>query len=189
MVKKLKFKEHKEDEGLKLDLGTGKGASRPEGFIGVDINPWEGVEIVTDLRKVWPWKDNSVDEVNANYLINYLTASERIHFANELFRVLKPEAKAVIHVPNWCASRAYGDLSMSWPPISEMWFASLNKTWREAQNCVDVSGYTCDFDHTLGYGLHPMLLTRNQEYQQHAVSFWKEAAQDIIATLIRRQSG
>lgn len=187
MNKKLKFTEHVEPETLKLDLGTGKGASRPEGFIGVDINKWDGVEVIADLRKKWPWKSNSVDEVYANCLVNYLTAAERVHFVNELHRVLKPEAKAAILVPHWCSSRAYGDLGEQWPPVSEMWFATLNKSWREAQNSVDVSGYTCDFDHTLGYSLHPLIIPRNQEYQQNAVSFWKEAAQDIIATLICRK--
>jgi hypothetical protein len=184
---KLKFKEHKPEPNLvRLDLGSGKGASTPEGFIGVDINKWNGNQVV-DLRQRWPWKANSVDEVNCNYLVNYFTMAERVHFANELYRVLKPEARAVIFVPNWSASRAYGDAGVQWPPVSEMWFQTLGKAWREAQNCIDISGYICDFDHTLGYGLHPAIIPRNQEYQQHAVTFWKEAAQDIIATLICRK--
>ncbi len=188
MVKQnLKFKLHLEPELVRLDLGTGKGASRPEGFIGVDINKWDGVEVVTDLRQKWPWKTSSVDEVNANFIVNYFTAQERVHFANELYRVLKPDAKAVIYVPHWCSSRAYGDVGEQWPPVSEMWFATLNKGWRDAENRVDTTGYTCDFDHTLGYGLHPAIIPRNQEYQQHAVLFWKEAAQDIIATLTCRK--
>jgi SAM-dependent methyltransferase len=186
MNRKLKFTEHKEPKLVRLDLGTGKGASKPEGFIGVDINKWKGVDVVVDLRKRWPWKNNSVDEVNANYLVHYFTPAERVHFANELYRVLKPLGTALIHVPHWASARAYGDAGIQFPPVSEMWFAALNKGWRDAQNCIDVSGYTCDFDHTLGYGLHPLLVPRNQEYQQHAVTFWKEAAQDILATLTRR---
>lgn len=184
-MKKLKFKEAKGEETLRLDLGTGKGAKRPEGFVGVDVCPWDGVTVVHDLRNPWPWKTASVDEVNSEYLVHYFTARERVHFANELYRVLKPGAKAIIQVPHWCASKAYGDIRVQWPPVSEMWFAMLSKKWREAQNCVDSSGYTCDFDHTLGYGLHPVLLSRNYEYQQHAVIFWKEAAQDLCGTLIK----
>ena len=124
--------------------------------------------------------------MHSEYLVQYLTATERVHFANELYRVLKPGAKATILCPHWAASKAVGDLLVQWPPISEMWFLTLNLGWRDAQNRVDQSGYTCDFDHTLGYGLHPALATRNQEYQQHAVTFWKEAAQDIVATLTKR---
>jgi hypothetical protein len=183
----LKFTLHEPAKGLKLDLGTGKGASRPAGFIGVDLHEAEGVEVVTDLRAKWPWKANSVAEAQANYLVQYLTRSERVHFANELYRVLQPGGTAIIMVPHWASSRAYGDLLVEPPAISEMWFATLNKDWRNAQNSVDKSGYTCDFDHTLGYGLHPAIIPRNQEYQQHAVTFWKEAAQDIIATLTARK--
>jgi hypothetical protein len=146
VANKLKFTIHKpEPDLLRLDLGTGKGASRPEGFLGVDINKWAGVDTLADLRRKWPWANNSVDEVNANYLVHYFTPAERVHFANELYRVLKPEAKATIMVPHWSASRAYGDLLVQFPPVSEMWFATLNKDWREAQNCVGKSGYTCDF--------------------------------------------
>lgn len=186
MVAKLNFTVHEPAKGLKLDLGTGKGATKPAGFIGVDIQPGKDI-VVADLRKRWPWKTNSVTEVQANYLVQYLTATERVHFANELYRVLAPGAQAIIMVPHWAASRAYGDPLIQWPPVSEMWFMTLSRSWREAQNSVDVSGYTCDFDHTLGYGLHPAIMSRNQEYQQHAVTFWKEAAQDIISTLTARK--
>ena len=186
MVKKLKFRDHPPEKALlRLDLGTGKGAKRPDGFVGVDIHKWDGVKVV-DLRKRWPWKTSTVDEANADYLLQYLTADERVHFANELYRVLKPGGKCTIVVPHWCASRAYGDLLVAWPPVAEMWFAMLNKAWRDAQNCVDNWGYACDFDHTLGYGLHPQILTRNVEYQQNAITWWKEAAQDIYATLVKR---
>jgi len=185
-LKKLKFTEEKSESTLlRLDLGAGKGAATPEGFVGVDIVPWKGVR-VHDLRTRWPWKTNSVDEVNADYLVHYFTVKERVHFANELYRVLKVGAKAVLKTPHWAASKAYGDTRVQWPPVSEMWFAMLNKAWREGQNSVDTSGYTCDFDHTLGYGLHPLIISRNYEYQQHAVTFWKEAAQDLCATLIKR---
>lgn len=186
---KLRFTEQApEKKLLRLDLGTGKGANRPDGFVGVDIHRWKGVVRVADLRKPWPWKTSSVDEVNADYLVQYFTPKERVHFANELYRVLKPEARAVIKAPHWCSARAYGDTTAHWPPISEMWFVTLNKAWREAQNRVDTSGYTCDFDFTLGYGLHPAIISRNAEYQQNAVTFWKEAAQDICATLTPRKA-
>lgn len=183
---KLRFATKPLKEGLRLDLGTGKGGLRPEGFVGVDIIPFKGVQVVIDLRKKWPWVKECVDEVNADFLIHYFTGEQRIHFANELYRVLKPGGTALIKVPHWSASKAYGDVRVQWPPVSEMWFATLNKAWRESQNSVDTSGYTCDFDHTLGYGLHPAIVSRNFEYQQNAVSFYKEAAQDIIATVTKR---
>jgi SAM-dependent methyltransferase len=189
----LKFTAQKVETLVCLDLGTGKGRNKPEGFIGVDIighegNPpkkIDGVDLCHDLRTKWPWKANTVDEAQSNYLLQYFTPKERVHFANELYRVLKPGAKAVIYTPHWCASKAYLDVAVQWPPVSEGWFAVLNKAWREAQNSVDQSGYVCNFENTLGYGLHPHIVPRTQEYQHQALSFWKEAAQDLIVTLIK----
>jgi hypothetical protein len=182
---KLKFRElQPEATLLRLDLGCGKGLNSPDGFVKVDKRKAKGVKCV-DLRRRWPWKSNSVDEAQANYLLHCLTMPERVYFANELYRVMKPAAKATILVPHWSASRAFGCPDVMWPPVAEAWFPWLNKTWREAQNVDDEYGLNCNFDVGLGYGMHQELLSRNQEYQQHALQFWKEAAQDTIITLTK----
>lgn len=137
------------------------------------------------VKRKWPHKDGSIDYVHAVHLIQFLKPKERIHFVNELWRVLKPDGKAQIVVPHWCSSRAHGDLAFASPPVSESWFPHLNAEWRKA-NAPWGKSYKCDFDHTLGYSLHPAIVSRNQEYQQHAVTFWKETAQDIAATLVKR---
>ena len=36
---------------------------------------------------------------------------------------------------------------------------------------------------TWGYSLNQQIQARNQEYQQHALAFFKESAQDIIANV------
>ena len=185
VAKRLKFTEQTSAPTLKLDLGTGKGGNRPDGFVGVDLVKYKGVTTVTDLRKRWPWKANSVDEVQAYYLLQFLTPQERVHFVHELHRVLKAGGKANVVTPFWCSSKAYGDATACFPPISEAWYFRLNKAWREQQNYDDPDGYTCDFDHTLGYGMHQSIAVRNQEYQQHALTYWKEAAQDLCATLVK----
>lgn len=183
---KLKFDEIPEEKPLvKLDLGSGTGVNSPEGFIRVDKIKHVNVDIVADLTFKWPWKSNSVDEAQANYLIHCLTAGQRVHFVNELWRVLKPGAKCVILTPHWCSSRAYGDPQAQWPPVSEAWYPWTNKAWRAAQPMVDMTGMKCNFDHTAGYSLHPQLQSRNQEYQIQAISFWKEAAQDLVVTLTK----
>jgi predicted SAM-dependent methyltransferase len=137
------------------------------------------------VRKRWPWASNSVSEVNVVNLLQMLTPAERIHFANELYRVLKRGAKAQISAPHWCSARAYGDLTFQWPPVSETWPHHLNAEWRKA-NAPWGTKYKCDFDIGGGYGMHPQIVTRNQEYQQHAVAFFKEAAQDLIISLTKR---
>lgn len=183
---------------VKLDLGCGP--NKLAGFTGVDRLPFGGkVDVVHNLAELepWPWDDNSVDEARASHFVEHLDAAERIHFANELWRVLKPGAQALIVVPHWASCRAYGDLSHKWPPVSEFWFFYLNRTWREAnaphldarllrESAYNERGYTCDFDFGAGYTFNPNLSVRSDEYKQFALENYKEAAQDIIATLTKR---
>lgn len=137
------------------------------------------------VKRRLPWATASVDDVSAINLVQMLTAAERINFVNELHRVMKVGAKAQIIVPHWCSSRAFGDLAFPMPPVSEAWGYHLNAEWRKA-NAPWSKGYKCDFDYTFGYGMHQLIVSRNVEYQQHAVSFFKEAAQDFIATFTKR---
>lgn len=170
---------------LKLDFGCGPHPR--EGFEGVDVRPFDGkVAHVVDLRKPWPWADGSVAEAHASHFVEHLNAAERIHFCNELYRVLVPGGTCQIIVPHWASCRAYGDLTHQWPPVSEFWFYYLSAAWRAA-NAPHNDAYTCNFEATWGYSLHGSLTSRNVEYQQHALAFWKEAAQDIIATLTKRE--
>lgn len=174
---------------LKLDLGCGK--NKRADFHGVDSIAFDGVDTVTDLTKAWPWADGSVSEVHCSHFVEHLERLERIHFVNELYRVLVPGGTAQIITPHWCSNRAYGDMTHCWPPVSEMWFYYLSKDWRAGNAPHDdiqynPKGYNCDFEAVWGYSTHPSLNIRNAEYQQHAISFWKEAAQDIIATLKKK---
>lgn len=167
---------------LKLDLGCGK---NPEpGFLGVDALKF-GQDVVADLTKRWPWADGSVEEARASHFVEHLKPRQRIHFVNELYRVLQVGGKCQIVTPHWASCRAYGDLTHEWPPVSEMWFYYLKREWRDVNAPHNVD-YKCDFDATWGYGIHPQIATRNQDYQTHAVSFFKEAAQDMVCTLIKR---
>lgn len=169
---------------VKLDLGCG--TRKREGFIGADSRAFDGVDVVCNLgADPWPWDHDSVDEAHCSHMVEHLTAPERIHFVNELHRVLKVGGKAQIITPHWASARAYGDLTHQWPPVSEFWYYYLSAAWRKTE-APHNDAYTCDFDATWGYGLHPAVLCRNQEYQNYAVSFLKEAAQDLHATLTKR---
>jgi predicted SAM-dependent methyltransferase len=141
--------------------------------------------------------DNSVDEAHASHFLEHLTNFgdkwERVRFFNELHRIMKPGATAQIIFPHWSSNRYYGDPTHK-EPFSEMGFCYLNRAWRLDQNnaphadvSVNPNGYSCDFDWTYGYGIHPLLTNRVTEYQQYALTFWKEAATDIISTITKRQ--
>lgn len=173
----------KEEALIKLDLGCG--INKKEGFIGVDSRKFKGVDKVVDLTKAWPWKTNSVDEVHCSHMIEHLTSAQRCHFMNELWRVLKKDAKATIVAPHWASGRAYGDPTHVWPPVCEFYFQYLGREWRKTQAPHSEPMLKCNFHHVLAYGLNPQIAVRNQDFQMFAVAFYKEAASDIIATLTK----
>ena len=129
------------------------------------------------------FKAGSVEEVSCANVMHLLKPAERKRFAHELYRVLKKGGKAQIVMPHWCASKYYGNPDIPWPPVTETTFYYLNKDWRKANG---VTGWTCDFDFSVGYGMHPAIVPKTQEYQHHALSFFKEAAQDMVCTLTKR---
>ena len=175
---------------MKVDIGCGP--NKKEGFVGVDQYPFPGVDHVVNVAKdSLPFLDGTVDEVHASHFVEHLTATERCHLMNELHRVMKPGAKMAMIVPHWGSNRAYGDPTHQWPPIGEMWFYYLKREWRMSQaphtdKTNWPEGYDCDFEATWGYSMHPSLNTRNTEFQQFAMNFYREGAQDIIATLTRK---
>lgn len=149
---------------LRLDLGCG--GNKRAGFHGVDSIAFAGVDTVLNLTQramfqpgmiqgelgggkllnqddavfePWPWPDGSVTEAHSSHFVEHLTPVERVHFVNELYRVLKPcrkengtnvEGFCTIIVPHWCNMRAYGDPTHQWPPVSEFWSLYLNREWR-----------------------------------------------------------
>jgi SAM-dependent methyltransferase len=118
----------------------------------------------------------------------------RAHFFNELHRVLKPGGKATFITPFWASCRAYGDITHEWPPVSEFFWPYLNKEWR-AINAPHDDFYTCDFDAGYGYSMSQWLVDelkfRNAEFavkfQNEALTRFKEAAQDMQATITARK--
>lgn len=176
-----------------IDLGCG--TNKREGFTGVDRRPFPGVDVVTDLTDKWPWPTDSIEEVYCSHFLEHLDHSskspQRVRFMNELWRVMKVGAKATIITPHWASCRAYGDFTHADKPVSEFFYFYLNREWRK-QNAPDndiewnPDGYNCDFEAVWGYSMRPDLAVRNQEYQQFAFSNYKEACQDLIATLTKR---
>jgi ubiquinone/menaquinone biosynthesis C-methylase UbiE len=177
---------------IRIDLGAGP--NKKAGFLGVDSIAFPGVDVVLKIgSEVWPWDDNSVDEAHCSHTLEHLTNLndkwERVHFFNELYRVLKPGAKCTLIIPHWNSNRYYGDPTHK-EPFSEMGFYYLSKEWRKgnaphSDKEHNPNGYSCDLQAVWGYALHPALTTRNAEYQQFAQQWYKEAVQDMHATLTK----
>ena len=164
----------------------------------------------------WPWADGSVDEVNCSHVLEHIPGKDynfelvkdsvgalslkktiarpRALFFNELCRVMKKGAKALFVTPHWASNRAYGDITHEWPPVSEMSWFYLDHGWRVAQTphlssenrSDDPNAYTCDFSATWGYSPAPWLAGRNKEFIETAMSCYKEAAQDMITTVVKK---
>lgn len=169
---------------MKLDLGCGN--KKKEGFVGVDILNFDGVDVVHDLRQRWPWEESSVEEAHSSHFVEHLTGWERIYFFDELYRVLAPGAKALIITPDWSHACAYGDPTHQWPPMSSWYALYLNKAWRDA-NAPHVP-YTCDFDWTSGVSFDEWLAVRNQETKMFAIQHYTNSARDLIVNLTKRAS-
>jgi hypothetical protein len=191
-----------------LDLGCGMNKRKDKPFKGVDAIDFPGVDQIVDLRNPWPWADNSVDEVHSSHFLEHLEAAERIHFVNELYRVLKPgryvdgkpvEGFATIIAPNWSSQRAYGDMTHKWPPVCGFWPQYLSREWRLGSSEKNLGanaphddklwnpkGYSCNFDWALYNCLHPDLVVMNSERSLYFQKWNIEAIQDLQIILVKK---
>ncbi|MBF2073739.1 MAG: glycosyltransferase [Synechococcales cyanobacterium C42_A2020_086] len=90
---------------VRIDLGCGPW--KAPGFIGVDIAPAPGVDVVADLTQRFPFADSSVDWVRAHDVIEHLP--DRIHTMNEIWRICKPNGMVDIRVPSTDGRGAFQD--------------------------------------------------------------------------------
>jgi predicted SAM-dependent methyltransferase len=175
--------EHEPVQLLRLDIGCGK--NTPEGWEGIDTIDF-GQKHVKDVRKGMGWlADNSVDEIRSNHFVEHLTGTERIAFFNELWRVMKKDATALIVTPNWSHACAYGDPTHQWPPMSQWWPLYLHKEWRAAN--APHAGYTCHFDHVIAGSWDQSIEGKHQEAKQFAMQNYVNGWRDLIVTLTKRE--
>jgi SAM-dependent methyltransferase len=92
----------------KLHLGCGKIIKK--GYINLDVKKLPGVDIVHDLTKFpYPFEDNSLDLIEMHHVLEHLEKPLRV--IEEIWRISKPGAKAIISVPHWSHFTAYGDFT------------------------------------------------------------------------------
>jgi SAM-dependent methyltransferase len=106
---------------MKLNLGCG--SQTPEGWINVDyavgaklakvplvhiINKklrlfnldWNKGVFIHDLRKPFPWRDETIDIVYSSHTLEHFTRNEGLRFLNECHRVLKGNGIIRIVIPD-----------------------------------------------------------------------------------------
>lgn len=185
-MKKRKKRQQTEAPPLRLDLGAGEHTR--EGFVGVDIAKCPGISVVHDLKKhPWPWKMNTVDEAHASHFLEHLTGPERIGFMEELWRVLKPGAKAQIIIPYWGSVRSVQDPTHQWPPIVAQSFLYFNADWRKANGIHYITnGKPIDFDFSWAESYTPEWGSRAQDARVFAAAHYTNVIQDLIVTVVKR---
>jgi predicted O-linked N-acetylglucosamine transferase (SPINDLY family) len=114
---------------IRVDLGCD--IWKQPGFIGVDISPGEGVDIVADLNQRFPFEDSSIDEIKAHDVIEHL--QDRLHTMNEIWRTCKPGAIVDIRVPSTDGRGAFQDPThvSFWNINSFMYYSQEYPTYLE----------------------------------------------------------
>lgn len=90
-----------------LDLGCGSKKIRKPGAIGLDIKPSPDVDIISDLSKPLPLKDNIADEIHIYHVLEHL--DDYVKTMEEIWRVAKPGVPVHVAVPHYSHPVACGD--------------------------------------------------------------------------------
>lgn len=132
---------------IKLDIACGN--DKPDGWIGLDLAPLPGVDLVHDVLSFpWPVESGSVGEARCKHFLEHVPAGLRVAFFNELHRVLAPGAGCTFITP-LDAWRAAQDFSHEWPPIVPASYLYYNREWRERVGIghyAELYGITCEFE-------------------------------------------
>jgi hypothetical protein len=98
----------REQSGIRLDIGCG--ANKQEGFVGMDMRPFEDVDIVHDINvHPWPLPDESVVLAICSHLVEHIppvmvspegTRFPFIEFMDEVWRVLIVGGEFAISAPH-----------------------------------------------------------------------------------------
>lgn len=90
-----------EHQGIRLDIGCG--ANKQKGWVGLDIRPLDGVDIVWNVTDFpWPLPDGCVLIAFASHLVEHIPPHNFgfIKFMDEVWRVMKVGGEFAIATPH-----------------------------------------------------------------------------------------
>ncbi len=88
---------------LRIDLGCG--TKKQPGFIGVDRHPIGGVDIVADMNRTLPFRDDSVDLLLASHSLEHVETL--LATIKEIYRICK-------HGSQLCIIAPYSEQKLNW---------------------------------------------------------------------------
>lgn len=83
-----------------MKLNIGAGSLLIPGYINIDIRELPGIDVVTDVRDLSMYLDNSVDELFAKDVLEHMPRREWRIVLNEWIRVIKPGGILKIRFPD-----------------------------------------------------------------------------------------
>ncbi len=120
----------KNNSGIRLDIGCG--ANKQPHFVGMDIQPLPGVDIVHDWNiHPWPLPNECAIMAMASHVIEHVpkviidggkTRLPFIEFMDEVWRILKPDAEFAIACPHG-SSQGFLQDPTHCNPLNEATFA------------------------------------------------------------------
>lgn len=96
-----------DNKNKKIFLDLGCGNRKKEGYIGMDRYLLKGVDIVSDIDKGLPFKDDVIEGVYSNYFLEHTI--DLIFTFQEIYRVCKNKALVVLTVPYYTSINAFKD--------------------------------------------------------------------------------
>ncbi len=89
-----------------LDIGCSR--NKVPGTIGIDIDPLSQADLIHNLNVYpYPIESNSIDKIYAKHIIEHIDNPRA--FIREIYRMLKPGAKAIIETPHFSCRVAYSE--------------------------------------------------------------------------------
>lgn len=90
-----------------LDLGCS--CNKVKGAIGLDGDINSHADIICDLEKILPLKDNSFKQIYCKHLLEHLDDPRML--VKEIHRISMDGARVIIEVPHFASHTAYSDLT------------------------------------------------------------------------------
>ena len=95
-----RFKRKRAHASGDIRINVGCGREKILGYVNLDIDPGCNPDILADARNFQTFfKNNSVQEISAMHVLNYLTYNEAIDFFKECFGLLNEEGKLILEGP------------------------------------------------------------------------------------------
>lgn len=124
-----------------LKISLGGGPNHKDGFINIDHLPLPDVDIVANLEKGIPLKNDSVDEIEALSILEHL--SDTCFIMEEIYRVCAKGAKVTITVPYVKSTAAFKDPTHK-RFFSERTFEYFDRSFIE-RGAIPDYGLKCNF--------------------------------------------